>query len=223
MIAVCGCGRTGTNLVLEILTGSSILTPSPYPEDKLLFKRGIMYLHNYLTKCDTWYCPSFGLFGNFMRKNPHAKVIWTIRHPFDTAMSKVRRGYGHADDATIKGCRCDMFWMAYMFCEAKSEFPERVMLVKMENVIRNIEEETRKMCSFLDIPFEEQMVIPWERMRHSGKKERYGNVLDPSQINMYKDWKNAYNGFLTTIDFDMEDLFDKLETLLKTFEYEDER
>ena len=99
MVLVFSCGRTGTNLVLEILTGSSVLSPSPYPEDKQVFKRDIVYPYNYLTKSDSIYCSDFGELSNFMKKNFHCKILWTVRHPYDVAMSKIYRGWGHADDA----------------------------------------------------------------------------------------------------------------------------
>ena len=147
-------------------------------------------------------------------------MIYTVRHPFDWAMSKIRRGYGHADDATFKGCISDMYWNAYLYCEARKEFPGRILTIKMEDVINDIKKETEKMCQFLKLPLEEPMLHPMDRMRHEGKKKRYGNNIDQSQIGLYKNWREVYDGFLTTIDFDMEELFKKLEPLLKTFGYE---
>jgi hypothetical protein len=53
MVIVFSAGRSGTNLVLEILTGSRFLMPTPYPEDKQLFNRKCTYPYNFLTKSDS--------------------------------------------------------------------------------------------------------------------------------------------------------------------------
>lgn len=223
MVLVFSCGRTGTNLILEVLTGSSYLMPSEPPEDKAIFCRDILYPHNYLTKCDTIYCQCYGLLGKFLKKNKSSKIIWTIRHPFDIAMSKIVRGYKKADDGDFNGCVKDMLWMAYLYNEANCEFPEQIITVKMEDVIMDIASESKRMCNFLNIPFEQQMLTPYLRMRHSGKRKRYPNGLYKNEINKYLNWKKAYDGFLTTIDFDMECLFEKISCLVDFFDYKDER
>jgi len=224
MVVVFSCGRTGTNLVLEILSGSDILIPTLTPEDRYLFIREnnkFIYPEDYLTKSDSIYCTSYGHFGNFMTNNPTAKIIWTIRHPFDTAMSKVRRGFPDAADASLKGCVKDMCWMEYLYNEANCEFPDRVLTIKMEDVLLNIEKETQKMCNFLNIPFEDEMVRPWERMRHPGKRERYPGKLYTDQIDMYLNWRTVYDGFLVNnIDFNMLELFKKIESLVYMFSYD---
>jgi hypothetical protein len=223
MVVVFSCGRTGTNIVLELISGSNELVPTLSPEDRYLFIREdnkFVYPEDYLTKSDSIYCPSYGHFGNFMKNNPTAKIIWTIRHPFDIAMSKIRRGFPGASDASLKGCVKDMCWMTYLYFEATCEFPDRILLVRMEDVLLDIEKEAQKICNFLDIPFEEEMTRPWERMRHPGKRERYPGKLYMDQIDMYLNWRTSYDGFLVNnIDFNMLDLFKKIESLVYKFGY----
>jgi hypothetical protein len=221
MVVVFGAGRQGSNLILEVLTASPFFLPSDYPEDQLLLKRDIVYPYNYLCKCDSVYCDSYGMLGTFMKKNISALIVWPIRHPFDTAMSKVKRGYGHADDASLKGCVKDMFYNAYLYKEATNEFSDRIISVKMENVILDVEKEAKRLSNFVGVPYIEEMKFPYKRMKHEGKKERYPDKLYKSEISKYKNWKKAYDGFLTTVDFSMEDLFAKLKPLLKTFDYEE--
>jgi hypothetical protein len=220
LVLIFSCGRTGTNLVLEILSGSKLLSPSPYPEDKQIFTRGICYPYNYLTKSDSIYCDNFGLFADFMKKNWHCKVIWTLRHPYDTAMSKIYRGWGHADDANLKGCVKDMYYMAYLYCEAMNRFPDRIMPVKMENVIRDTRKTTEQMCMFLNLTFDENMLVPYVRMRHEQYSKEYGNGIH-NNVDLYKQWESIYGGFFTKIDFDLNILFEKVSTLKKTFGYEE--
>jgi len=224
MVVVLSNGRSGTNLILEIISGSSFLIPSSYPEDKQLFLRDTLYIHNYLTKCDTNYIPNFNVVCRFFINNPDSKIIWTTRHPFDQAASKIFRGWKRADDASFKGNIKDMFWAAFIYCELYKNFPGNILTIKVEDVITNIKLETDKMCKFLGLPFEDIMLKPWERIRHEGQKERYPRGLDTSQIDLYKNWETIYNGFFTNVcDFSINDLFEKLSSLLKVYNYKDER
>jgi len=219
MVLVFSSGRSGTNLILEILAGSKLLSPSIYPEDKQIFSRGIVYPYNYLTKSDVQYCQNFGLFADFMKKNWHCRVIFTVRHPYDWAMSKIYRGWGHAEDATMKGCVKDLYFTAYLFSEIKCCFPDRVMTVRMEDVVTNTKHMTEQMCVFLNIPFDENMLQPHKRMRHEQYRKEYSQGIY-NTVEMYKNWDKIYGGFFTKVDFDLKMLFEKVEHLKQTFGYE---
>ena len=89
-VAVIGCGRSGTNMVLEILSGHSALCPtSPDPEDKRFFVRGRRFPPGYLSKCDTDYGSTESLIA-LLRLNSRLKIVWTIRDPRDICLSKLR-------------------------------------------------------------------------------------------------------------------------------------
>jgi hypothetical protein len=219
LVVVLSAGRSGTNLVLEVLSGSKLLSPSSYPEDKMVCKSGKVYPYNYLTKTDTIYIDNFGQFADFMKKNWHCKVIFTVRHPFDWSLSKIYRGFGHADDATMEGCIKDLYWASYLFKEATCTFPDRIMPVKMEDVIRDVKKTTEQMCMFLNLPFDNDMLKPHTRMRHEKYKEEYGDKIHDN-IDLYKKWDTIYDCFFTKVDFDLKKLFKKVEPLTKTFCYE---
>ena len=219
MVLVFSSGRSGTNLVLEMFTDHSMLTPSQYPEDKLLFKRDIMYPHTYLTKCDVVYVNGYDEFKRFMLKNKHCKVIWTVRHPFDWAMSKIYRGWGHAEDATIHGCLDDLDYMYNLLQNVTGDFENRIIVTKMEKVLLDIESQAKLLCKFTKLPFEKSMLTPYKRMRHIGKRNRY-KMLDKSQIDLYKNWKSCYNGFFIKESIDLEYVFDNLMYLVNYLQYE---
>jgi hypothetical protein len=231
MLIILSCGRSGTNLVLEMFTGFSYLQPSEYPEDKLLFKRNIEYPIKYLTKCDTLYIDSDDDFDRLMKRNPHAKIIWTIRHPYDWTISKFyrgrpmeKRGWGYADDATADGCIKDMSWMLYLYKNAVETVPDRILTVRMEDVLTDIRKEGKRMCNFLNINYELHMDVPFHRMRHIGKKERYGNKLDTSQINLYKNVDTIYDGYFSKTEGRMDELkqvWEFVTPMLKVFNYEE--
>jgi len=212
-IAVIGCGRSGTNLVLEILRGSSVLDASPQPENKDLC--GGTYEPSYLTKCDTWYFLPEEL-GETLEKNTHMKIVWTIRDPRDMILSKIKRGQPKSeggdgsesvsDDATVTGCLVDMTHMFMCYSHIKKNFPDRILVVRMEDVLLNVEEETKRMCEFLDIPFENDMCDFPNRMRNKDKKKRYSKI-DKSQLEVWKRWDSVYSGFFSENEYPIEEMY----------------
>ena len=223
-VTVLGCGRSGTNMVLEILRGNSKLSASDKPEDKKLFKVKTPHPKNYLTKCDTVYFNELQL-DRTMKINPYMKIIWTIRDPRDMILSKIKRGQPGADgkkpadDATPEGCLDDIDRMFKLFTFARNHYNNRLLLIRMEDVIHDIKSETYKMCRFLEIPFEESMINFTPRMRNKFKKQRY-NELDKGQLCLWKNWRNIYDGFYKTNVFPIEGMFDKVNYLVDYFKYE---
>lgn len=223
MVLVFSSGRTGTNICLEVLTGNSKLQPSDPPEDKQVFKRNVIYPDFYLTKCSVTYCKNYNEFYNLMYNNPDTKIIWTIRHPFDVCLSKLyrgrplpKRGRISAADATVEGCVKDLYKMFDLYKRSIQDFNDNILLVKMEDIITNIENESKRMCNFIGIPYQEDMKVPHLRMRHEGKRERY-KTLDTNELNKYPEWKTLYNGFYN--NFDIELLFSLIKPIKDYFRY----
>lgn len=227
-IVVVGCGRSGTNMALEILHGNPKFEASNPPEDKKVFKRGDKYGKHYLTKCDTIYFGKEG-FVKTMHDNLDMKIIWTIRDPRDMIMSKLRRGVPEseggdckvlADDATPEGAMFDIrdMTLKYQAFVKLPDIVERIMLVKMEDMLLNTEGVTRGMCSFFGVDFEPSMCEFWKRMRVSQKARRY-HGKDMGQVRMWENWRKAYGGWLVKQGFDMEDLFEKIQPICGVFGY----
>lgn len=216
-------GRTGTNMVLEILRGSSYLEASSMPEDKQLFTRGGTVPENYLTKCCTVYVPKPELQGAFLEANPHANIIWTIRDPRDMILSKMYRGrFGKEpaqfhDDATEEGVIQNINEMMECYYYLKEHYPQRMLVVKMEEVILNLEEETKQMCAFLKIPFERSMFDFVARMRQEEKKKY--KTLDKGQLRLHAKLPEVYDGFFQTLEFKVEDFFPKVQFVMDEFGY----
>lgn len=214
---VLGCGRSGTNMVLEILRGNPYFNASEPPETKGLFRNEQRIPDRFLTKCDTCYF-DIAQFTRFMARNQHAKAVFTVRDPRDMAMSKLRRGVPVdqggdcttlADDATPDGCVEDIYNAFNIIKMATMQLPpDRCIMVRMEDVIRNTEQIARDLCSFLGIEYHKAMPDFVPRMRVKAKQNRYKKV-DPSQIAMYRNWKTAYDGWLEG-RFDMEKIFAQL-------------
>lgn len=227
-VIITGAGRSGTNMLLESLSASKDLKATRAVEDKAFFRRIKKYKENILTKCDVGYYNK-DQFIKTMKVNPHLKVLWTIRHPRDMCMSKIRRGATFcnggdcpvaADDATFEGCKKNMFEMLnfYKFITC-SEFKDSIRLVRMENMILNIETELKSISEWLSIEYNHEMPLFYKRMRNNLKAKRY-KTIDKSQVDMWKNWKNIYDGWLVNNFPKMEKLFKEVEPITKYFEYE---
>jgi len=225
-VAVISCGRSGTNMTLEILAGHTYFVPSVPEEDKQLCIRNIIYADNYLTKCDTVYMNQKQL-ENTLSLNKRMRVIWTIRNPRDMAISKIYRGQPRSeggdckilsDDATFDGCIEDIDKMFNLYKFVVTNFRKKVLLVKMEDIINDVASETKRMCNFIGISYQENMINFTDRMRNQSKSSRYSNI-DKNEIDKYKNWKTVYDGFFEKKNYDMDLFFKRLEVYIKYFNY----
>ena len=226
-VLILSCGRTGTNMILEIMRGSSQLNATPMAEDKQLFRGQGIVRTDYLSKCDTVYIDNFDQVNMVLDKNPHLKILWTIRDPRDTALSKIYRGQPGvegaaynmlADDATHPGCLEDLAWMKRVYTHIQENYPTRIKLVKMEDVILQFDDTIRSVCEFCEVPYEEEMRNFIGRYRTVQKAQRYKD-LDRGQIEIYKRKYEIYGGFFKTHDIDLDALFVDLLPCLEFFGY----
>jgi hypothetical protein len=233
-VIVLSAGKSGTNLLLECMTGHDYFISTSPLEDKWLFwrddkelmgKGGLQYPNRFLTKSDITYILAEEYFHNFMDNNKHATILWSVRHPYDWVLSKmyggrIREGKKTpAFDATVDGCKHDMFSMYKWLSLAEKHYSLRVLRVRMEDIILNIELECKRICKFLCIRYQKEMSTPWVRMRAEGYKKLYGNKLDASRVNVYKDLDTAYGGYFADKIEMVEDLFEYVTPLVEEFSY----
>ena len=226
MIIVFSSGRSGTNLVLEVLTSSKeLIYDIEYPEDKMLFRRNIIYPNNYLTKCDSIYVDGYNQFEKFMLNNNHCKMLWTVRNPYDWILSKLYNGRKKdendslSDDATLDGAIADLYYMFSLYLRAIKDFKDRILVVKMEDIILNTEQKTKEICEFTKIQFNGDMLRPYERMRHEIYKQH--NKIITDNVDMWKRIDTIYNGFFhNNKEIDIRKLFLFMEPLVDYFKYE---
>jgi len=228
-VIVLGCGRSGTNMLLSLMRGSSCLQATKLIEDKRFAGRKRLYPLSYLSKCDTTYCSPRRLRATLGR-NPEMRVLWAIRNPKDICLSKIRRGQPAENggdcaagvlspDSTAAGCIQSLEKMFELYKGVATEFGERVLVVKMEDVILTTEEEARRICIFLSIPFEAAMLDFAARIRHKQKLRRYGAKIDKSQVDLWEQWDEVYDGFFKDSSIDIEGLFTAVEHITSYFGY----
>lgn len=227
---VLSTGRSGTNLVLESLVGNPYFTPTEYPEDKILFQTGFKLPDRYLTKSDTVYIPTYNYLKSFMQNNVNANIIWVLRHPYDHCLSKLYHGrppqgwdpkkiYRYTDDCFPEGCISNIKWMYSLLKQAEHDYPLRILRVKMEDILLNIEAETKRMCQWLCILWDEDMMNAPKRSRHEGNKKEYGDKIDKSRIDLYKDLDTAYGGYFSDKKSEVQKVFDAVEYMIGEFGY----
>ena len=217
---VLSSGRSGTNLMLAMLKGHSFFTPTAEPEDKACWFNPTQVPVTYLSKSDTHYVINFEFMQNFLNSNSHIKLIWMLRDPRDWAMSKIARGYERDSyDATFDGVVADLFHMFRLYKQASKYMPDRIRTVKMEYLLKNPKTELKGICDFLQVNYTEDLLDFRHNLAKKNLKTRYRG-LDTSQIKLYKKWQKAYEGKLTQIDFDMEDVFKYIKPITKYFKYE---
>jgi hypothetical protein len=216
-------------MLLEILSGSSYLDQTEVIEDKTFCTSGSVFPDRYLSKCDTWYCNKDDL-KITLNRNPSMKILWTIRNPKDMCLSKLRRGRpiseggdchdGVSADATYDGCMFSLRKMFDLYKTVEAEFADRLLVVKMEDIIRDIEGTTVCICEFIGIPFEKNMLYFMSRMRNRFKKKRYGNGVDKTQLDLWKRYRLIYDGFFTDKVELVERLFDDVSFISEEFGYQ---
>lgn len=225
-IIVTSCGRSGTNMMLEILRASPSLKCSEVVEDKKFFKRGATYPRNYLTKCDILYANKCSL-DNTMQLNPDLQIVWTLRDCRDMLLSKIRRGQPRklggdikqlCDDATPEGSVASIENMFVYYKHVQEAWGDRLLTVKMEDTILHPVKTAKKMCRHLDIQYHQAMPNFTERMRNKSKRARY-KTIDTGELAKWKEWQTAYDGFFSTHGYDMESLFKRVEIINRHLGY----
>ena len=156
------------------------------------------------------------------------KVVWTIRDPRDVLLSKIRRGQLIKDggdnvgspsgDSTVDGAIDSLTSMYNAYRQCIERYADRCMLVKMEDILLDIEGESRKMCKFLNIEYHQNMLSFTDRIIKI-KKKRYGDKIDKSQVALWKNWETVYDNFFTLKTFDMETHFNKIKDMINYFNY----
>jgi hypothetical protein len=228
---VLGCGRSGGSMVTEIVASSTMAKPLSGIDDFKVFKKNPnrKLPEGYIAKSpDTIHYKYKELRQLFLNES-ELLGIWSIRHPYDIALSKIYRGQlktsgGDQDrrvapDATPDGCLNNINKMVDIYLSAKKEFPDRIHLIKMEDIIINFEYTVRMLCKYLRIDYEDKMKTFYTRMRNPFKKQRY-NKIDCHELDKWKNWKTLYNGYFVKNNIDIVSLFMNLEEPTKVFKYE---
>lgn len=229
-VLITGPGRGGTNWTTEIVRCSPMFKFSSAVEDRSFFTRK-RFDGNYATKLAienagfTW-----KNIDRVMTTHEDLMIIFSIRHPLANAMAKIVRGQPSskggdasnklAPDATVEGAVASLVRASEIYSKLVAKYPSRVLLVKLEDLIENLDVEIDRLCGFLDIEFNDVMLNAHTLNRNKYQKKRYGDKIDKSQATIHTNWQTAYDGFFKNKENQIKVLKKKLGKVMMGFSYE---
>lgn len=196
-VLITGCGRSGTNWLTEIVRASGQYKFTDQIEDRGLFGKNKLP-YRYGTKLAT---ENKGFTSNalikLMKENPKLQVLFSVRHPIDNAVAKIKRGQPSskggdgsdqlAPDATVDGATKAIKHMQKIYDDVSAEFGDRINFVRLEDMINDPYQATKDVAEFLQIPINAQMLTGNRNNRNEHHKQRYGNFIDRSQLKVRSD------------------------------------
>jgi hypothetical protein len=204
-VIISGAGRGGTNLLRELVDKITDIDFTTEVEDRNIDKRTELP-KSYGTKLATENgCFTIDTISRFMDKHEDLYIIFSLRHPIDNCLSKIVRGQKSSDggdkpteilssDATVDKAVGSINFLYITIDKLKDKYPNRIITVKMEDVLLDTENTVGHICKFLGI----DKPKTWDGFQVNNKnryqKNRYGNNLDKGQINLFKDTE-SFNGF----------------------------
>lgn len=219
-VLVTGAGRGGTNLLTSLMMKISNLNFTVEVEDRKFFNYDKLP-ENYATKLSV---ENFGfdeenIFSS-MSKNSDLYTLFVLRHPFDNCLSKIYRGRpaSKGGDKTTEIVSADATKETSVIAVKKlykilefvtSNFEDRCMVVKMEDIILNpdiVVDKISKKLNFNPKNYEGFQ----ENNKNRYQKKRYGTKIDQGQINLYENLSSSYDGF-----FEGKDVIPFFESELK--------
>ena len=220
-ILVSGAGRSGTNLATDVARGLGVVRFTKQIEDRKLFDHEVLP-ENYGTKLATEQSGfSLEKLRALMKKHLDLHVIFSIRHPVDTCMSKIVRGHagGKSPDRTIEGSIAAMrhFYMVYM--AMLEEFGDRTYGMKMESLLLDPQKEIDAIANFLNTETTKTALEFYRHNRNRFHRARYGDRIDSTQIDIYKRWEEAYDGFFLQRKRDINFLKKELQPMAEELGY----
>jgi len=229
-ILVTGTGRSGTCLLVEIPRGLNIVKFSDKVEDRTFFKYEKLP-ENYGTKLVTEHATfTLGNMVGYMEKYQDLHIMFSLRHPLDIFLSKVRRGQKASDggDRTRERIADDATPLTAIettkdFYEKHTKliklFPGRVMSVKMEDLIISPKIIVEGVAKYFNVEPTKEAHEFASRDRNRYHKKRYRGEIDKGQIEMYKRWDTIYDGFFKEKKYIIKFAIPKLAHIIQDLGY----
>lgn len=208
-VIITGAGHSGGNWLTEIARQSGEFEFTDVVDDRSLFyKKNLPNGYGTKLTTDDVNMTPF-LLDRLLNRYDDMKVLFSVRHPFDNCLSKIYRGMPDFEDnepsvsdrlfyswdATLNGCVKSMEASYEMLQFLKTKYDDRLLVVKLEDLIENREAQVDRICKFLGVEKNDKMINAFKHTRNRHHKGRYNNELDKTQSNLRDNLDNIYNGF----------------------------
>lgn len=220
-ILVSGMGRGGTCLLSAVVEGLGIvefIAGVQSIEDRRFFKYNELPF-SYGTKLAIDHL-SFTIdsITTSMKRHADLYIVFSIRHPLDVFMSKIRRVLSDDGKPDVAIARIEKFHLIYKAMVKR--YPNRVLTVKMEELVLHSDQEVRRVAKFFRVVPTQQALEFCEYDRNRFHQTRYKGRLDSSRVGIHKRWKTVDNGFFKDREADILTATAHLYKIIKDWGYE---
>ena len=240
-ILVLGTGQGGTCPLLEVVRGLGIASFTNAVEDRRFFNHKTLP-QGYGTKLTTdsvekIKAKNFSSFLEklkvYMKKYADLYIVFSLRHPVDVFMANLVRGQRPSDGGdgemrknrvsgtgTINGSLFAISHTHNVYKNIVSLFPERIITVKLEDLILTPETEVRRIAKFFRVEPTQQAYEFYKHNRNEYQRRRYGDNLDKSVVALYKKWDTWHDGFFRERRSDIDFAIGRLIDVIQDWGYE---
>lgn len=140
---------------------------------------------------------NFQFVGLIFHMFPNAKIIHTTRNPFDTCLSCFFQNFTKGQNYSFDLIKLSHFYNDYRRLMEHWDlmFPGKILTVRYEDVLENLESETRRMLEFCDLSFQEQC-LDYHKTERMVKTASFMQVRRP----IYKTSKNRWRNYANHLD-----------------------
>ncbi len=232
-IIVSGGGRSCSNWVRCVVTNTRRTFGSPVGEDRALPTSPRDLPEHYMAKlCIENDGVTLEMFMELMEANDDLHLVWCLRHPVAQAMAKMNRGTNKdtGEQRAIDSKKEDAVWWvkesARMYRELSEKYPDRVIGVKLEDLVVFGVDTVVSLFNFLGVWGLDERFIVGVLHSFSGtpnphQLKRYGDKIDASQAFIYENRTTAYDGWFSDKRDVLEYLCEELDELIDELDYRD--
>ena len=206
-VIITGGGRGGTTWLYEIVkAGNNNFVYLPGNEDHEMFQRKLP--ESYINKMafenhqhiEGGYVQNIN---TYMGRYPDLKIIISIRHPIDHILSKMVRGsdhpihgYGAADDGTLVGAISTVFFAFKMKDYLIEKYKDRVLIIKLEDMVSNIQNEVNKIAAFIEVEPNDIMLNAYHNIKNKHHiRTNNAEKIHQDRMNLFERPYQVYDEF----------------------------
>lgn len=141
---------------------------------------------------------------------PRAKVIDARRHPLDSCLGSFKQLFYRGQSFTYDWFELGQYYLQYdrVMAHWRSLFPESILEVRYEDVVRDQEGQTRRMLDFLGLDFDERCLRFWETERaiNTASSEQVRRPIYTKGLNFWRHYEHRLGPLIEQLEPLLRDL-----------------